>query len=198
MGVAHDINPVGIFRKEWQKHGEMPVAEYNPFIKHHFLREHITKQASVLFLQVFLRVVNHQLKLFRNKGIAVNLPMRMGHCNSDDIPAVFKYKDVLDILIHAKGLKAFNPKLHQLAYVGCRKLGQRDCMLWGIENHLAFAICGSGFKKIGGHRVGFGRILRKGRKIVVVFIYVIIIRNLARAGAERTPVLGHLGPALAM
>ena len=81
----HDINPVGIFRKEWQKHGEMPVAEYNPL-------SNITSCASISqnrhlsFPSSISARCQPPAQAFRNKGIAVNLPMRMGHCNLTTSP----------------------------------------------------------------------------------------------------------------
>ena len=120
----------------------------------------------------------------------------MRHRNADRLAAVFKDKHILDPFILPQCVKPLAPQIDQLLHMIVRKLRDGCRMTGRIKDHFAFSICRRRFKKIVGHIVGRGRVLAQRWKIVVVFIDVIMLRHLAGAGTERTPVLGHLRPCL--
>ena len=120
----------------------------------------------------------------------------MGHGHPHHFAAVFKNKDVFDLFICTEGFIPLRPKVYQLFDVRRGQLRQGNGVLRRVEDHLALAVGGCRFKEIGGNRIRLGRILRQRRKIVVVFIDIEMLRDLAGTGTERAVVLGHLRAAL--
>ena len=125
--------------------------------------------------------------------------MGVGHGDAYGLAAVFKEEDVLDLLVGAHVVEALQPEVGQLVDVVVGEVLQEGVVLVGVEDHLAAAVGGAHLKEAAGHIVGLGGILHQGGEIVGVAEDVkALVRHFSGAGAEGTPVLGHLGPGLAV
>ena len=152
----------------------------------------VAEQAAAALGIVPLRVVDLQLQLFGQEGVAVDLPVRVGHGHAHDVAAVFEDKDVFDLFVRAQGIIALRPQIDELFDVCGRQLRQGDGVLRRVQDHLALAVARRGGEKVVRDVVRLRRILRQGGEIVIVLVNVEVIRHLAAAGAERAVVLGHL------
>ena len=196
MPFGHDVYAVGVLAEKGQENRKVLVLENNPLAGFLFLVEHIAENTAAGLLVVLLGGGKLQFQLLGHKGVAVHLAVGMRHGHADQLAPVFKDENILDLGIGLHGLKPLYPQIHQLGNVFHRQLGQGHRVLGGIEDDLAFPIGRRGLVKCSGHRIGFGRVLRQGGKIVVVFVDVKMVGHLAGARAERAVILGHLGPAL--
>ena len=120
----------------------------------------------------------------------------MRHCYADSLAAILEYKYIFDVFVSFDSVKTLNPQINQLADMVNGQLGQSNRMIRRVEYYLAFAVCRLYLKKVGRNIIGRRRILRERRKIVVIFVYIEVVGNFARARTKRTPVFGHLRPVL--
>ena len=192
VALREEVDAVRIFGEERQEDGEGIVFEDDALAKILFCRKHIAEQAAALLSTVLLGRGKLQLQLFRDDRIAVDLSVWVRHRGADHAAAVFKDKDVLDILVAADVGVPLCPQVHQLAHMLVAQLCQGGGVSRGVEDDLALAVGRTHLEKVVGNVIRLRRILRQGRKVVVVLEDFIVVRYLARAGTERTPVLGHL------
>ena len=101
VALREEVDAVRILGEERQEDGEGIVFEDDALAKILFCREHIAEQAAALLSTVLLGGGKLQLQLFRDDRIAVDLSVRVRHRSADHAAAVFKDKDVLDILVAA-------------------------------------------------------------------------------------------------
>src|SRR5690554_1335566 len=89
----------------------------------------VTKQAGSFLPVIIPGRGNFFLYLGRDERKSVNLPVGMMQGNPDRFPLVFKYKDILDIILFSQFSITILPDTEQVPNTGKGHLGQSSAVL---------------------------------------------------------------------
>lgn len=122
MRFRHDDGAEGILRIKRNKNHKSLVLPHDTFLKCEFIFRHLAKEAFVVCVMIFFRILELEAQAQRHLRIAVDLPMRVRHRYAYLGASVFKWEDVFDLLVLLELVKPADPKVDQLFDMRNRKL----------------------------------------------------------------------------